>query len=134
MPNCSRDAGLGTPPQPIYFEPVSQVPNGLTAMFNQLGVPVNWVIRTSGDPLTLTERIRREALVASGGVPMAEPRLLEQVIDGSIARQRFSMLLLGVFAGLAYVTQRDRTLWRHLIRTCSAYARTRHPRGTRRCA
>jgi len=96
----THDEGLGTPPQPIYFEPVAQLPDTIMAMGNQL-LPVNWVIRTSGDPLVMAERIRRETLVASGGVPMAEPRLLEQVVDTSIARQRFTMTLLGIFAGLA---------------------------------
>ncbi len=96
----THDEGLGTPPQPIYFEPVAQLPDTLMAMGNQL-LPVNWVIRTSGDPLAMAEQIRRETLVASGGVPMAEPRLLEQVVDSSIARQRFTMTLLGIFAGLA---------------------------------
>ncbi|MGA7413629.1 MAG: ABC transporter permease [Bryobacteraceae bacterium] len=96
----TRDGGLGEPAQPIYFEPLAQLPDGIMALTNQL-VPVNWVIRTSGDPLVMAERIRRETLTASGGVPMAEPRLLERVVGDSIARQRFTMTLLGVFAGMA---------------------------------
>lgn len=96
----TRDEALGTPPQPIFFEPLAQLPDTLMAWGNQL-IPVNWVIRTSGDPLAMAEKIRRETLVASGDVPMAEPRLLEQVIGDSIARQRFAMTLLGIFAGLA---------------------------------
>ena len=32
---------------------------------------------------------------------MAQPRLLEQVVGDSIARQRFTMTLLGVFAAMA---------------------------------
>jgi putative ABC transport system permease protein len=96
----TRDGGLGQPAEPIYFEPLAQLPDGIMALTNQL-VPVNWVIRTTGDPLTLAERIRRETLTASGGVPMAQLRLLEQVVGDSIARQRFTMTLLGVFAGMA---------------------------------
>jgi len=96
----SRDGGLGEPARPIFFEPLAQVPDGIMALTNQL-VPVNWVIRTAGDPLAMAERIRRETLTASGGVPMAEPRLLEQVLGDSIARQRFTMTVLGVFAGMA---------------------------------
>ncbi len=96
----THDAGLANPPRPAYFEPQAQLPDGLNAMFHQL-LPINWVIRTSGDPRALTERIRRETLIASGGIPMAEPQLLEQVIDNSIARERFTMTLLGAFAGLA---------------------------------
>ena len=96
----TRDGGLGEPARPIYFEPLAQLPDGIMALTNQL-VPVNWVIRTAGDPLAMAERIRRETLTASGGVPMAEPRLLERVVGDSIARQRFTMTLLSVFAGLA---------------------------------
>jgi putative ABC transport system permease protein len=96
----TRDAGLKVPPQPIYFEPVAQLPDGLMALGNQL-IPINWVIRMTGDPMALAERIRRETLVVSGGIPMAEPRLLETIISSSIARQRFSMTLIGIFAGLA---------------------------------
>jgi putative ABC transport system permease protein len=96
----TRDGGLGEPAQPIYFEPLAQLPDGVMSLTNQL-VPVNWVIRTTGDPLAMAERIRRETLTASGGVPMAQPRLLEQVVGDSIARQRFTMTLLGVFASMA---------------------------------
>lgn len=96
----TRDGGLGEPARPIYFEPLAQLPDGIMALTNQL-VPVNWVIRTTADPLAMAERIRRETLTASGGVPMAEPRLLERVVGDSIARQRFTMTLLGIFAGMA---------------------------------
>ena len=96
----THDAGLGAPPQPIFFEPLAQLPDALMALDNQL-MPLNWVIRTSRDPLAMAEQIRRQTLTASGGVPMAEPRLLEDVVGASISRQRFSMTLLAIFAGLA---------------------------------
>lgn len=96
----THDAGLDAPPDATFFEPVAQMPDSLTALGNQL-VPANWVIHTAGNPMLLALRIRREALIASGGVPMADPRLLEEVIGSSIARQRFSMTLLSLFAALA---------------------------------
>ena len=55
----TRDGGLGQPAQPIYFEPLAQLPDGIMALTNQL-VPVNWIIRTTGDPMAMAERIRRE--------------------------------------------------------------------------
>jgi putative ABC transport system permease protein len=64
-------------------------------------IPLNWVIRTTRDPLALVPQIRRETLVASGGIPLAEPRRLEDYVGNSIAQQRFLMTLLSVFAGLA---------------------------------
>lgn len=96
----THDGGLAVPPDPTYFEPLAQLPDGLMALGNQL-LPLNWVIRTAGNPVAPARQIRRETLAASGGVPMAEPRLLEQVVGSSIARQRFSMTLLSLFAGLA---------------------------------
>lgn len=96
----TRDSGLGAPPPPIMYEPLAQVPDGLIALDNQLA-PLNWVIRTSDASMPMVEPIRRETLTASGGVPMAEPHLLEDVVGASISRQRFSMTLLSIFAGLA---------------------------------
>jgi ABC-type antimicrobial peptide transport system permease subunit len=65
--------------------------------------PLHWVIRTSHDPLRMAEQIRREALTVSGGVPMASPRPLDEIVASSIAQQRFTMSLLAIFAGLALV-------------------------------
>lgn len=94
-----RDAGLNRPAPPEFFEPESQFPTALTAMFNQLA-PLHWVIRTMGDPMAMAERIRREVLSVSGNVPMADPRPLRLLVSDSVARQRFVMQLLGIFAGL----------------------------------
>ncbi|MGH9582020.1 MAG: FtsX-like permease family protein, partial [Bryobacteraceae bacterium] len=96
----TRDAGLGKPAPPEMFEPETQVPNALINLARQL-VPLIWVIRTAGDPMMLSERIRRETLAASGGIPMAEPKLLSAIVSGSVARQRFLMTLLSIFAAIA---------------------------------
>jgi predicted permease len=95
-----HDAGLGQPAPSEMFEPQAQVPDALINLDRQLA-PINWVIRTTGDPMALAERIRRETLVASGGIPMAEPRLLSGILSDSVARQRFLMTLLCIFAGVA---------------------------------
>lgn len=96
----TRDDGLNAPAPPIYFEPVAQLPDKLMELGNQL-LPVNWLIRTSGNPLAMAETIRRETLAASGGIPMAEPQLFTDIVTSSIAQQKFSMILLGGFAGMA---------------------------------
>ncbi len=95
----TRDAGLGKPAPPEMFEPEAQVPNALINLDRQL-VPLIWVIRTAGDPMALSERIRRETLSASGGIPMAAPKLLSAIVSGSVTRQRFLMTLLSIFAGI----------------------------------
>ena len=95
-----RDAGLGRPAPPEMFEPEAQVPDGLMKLDISL-LPLKWVIRTTRDPLSLAGIVRREALTVAGDVPMSEPKPLEEIISASLARQRFMMTLLGVFAGLA---------------------------------
>jgi putative ABC transport system permease protein len=95
-----HDAGLGETAPPEMFAPEAQVPDGLMNLDRQLA-PLNWVIRTAGDPMALAERIRRETLAASGGIPMAEPRPLSAILSDSVARQRFLMTLLSIFAGIA---------------------------------
>jgi predicted permease len=98
----THDAGLGVPPQPIFFEPVAQMPDKLMALDNELA-PINWIIRTDRNPMGMSDQIRRETLAASGDVPMAEPHLLSDIVGSSIAQQRFSMTLLSVFASVALV-------------------------------
>ncbi len=98
----TSEMGLGIPPPPMLFEPLTQLPDAVTATGTK-AAPVKWVIRTSRDPLGMAEQIRREALTVSDGVPMSTPRSLEELLGGSIAQQRFSMTLLVLFAGLALI-------------------------------
>lgn len=95
-----RDAGLGEPAPPEMFVPEAQVPDTLMQVDRQL-TPLNWVIRTSENPMALTERICRETLVSSGGIPMAAPKLLSGIVAESVASQRFLMILLSIFAAIA---------------------------------
>jgi putative ABC transport system permease protein len=96
----TRDAGLGQPDPPVMFVPEAQVGEALLKL-DMSALPLNWIIRTSGNPMALAERIRREALTVAGDVPLAEPRPLEGIISNSLARQRFVMTLLIAFASLA---------------------------------
>jgi ABC-type antimicrobial peptide transport system permease subunit len=84
----------------MMFEPLAQVPEPMVRLFVKL-IPLHWVVRTSHDPMAFADTIRRETLVASGGIPLADPMPLEQYVGDSISQQRFMMSLLGVFAGLA---------------------------------
>ena len=96
----TRDEGLGRPAPPEMFEPEAQVPTGLLKLDISI-LPLKWVIRTSRDPLALAGIVRREALTVAGDLPMSEPKPLAAIISDSLARQRFVVTLLGVFAGIA---------------------------------
>jgi putative ABC transport system permease protein len=66
-----------------------------------LDIPITWGIRTKTDPYSLSSDIQRELRIASGGLPVAHIRSMEQVSADSTARNQFNMTLLSIFAGLA---------------------------------
>jgi len=60
-------------------------------------------VRTTVDPLSLVNSVRRQASEGDADQPVFDIQTMEQIVSGSVAGRRFSMLLLGVFAGLALV-------------------------------
>jgi hypothetical protein len=81
----------------MYY-PFAQVPDSLMRLFAGF---MSMAVRTTADPLLMTESLQRELRGVAGDLVLYQPRSLEQLADSSLARQRFLMLLLGVFAGLA---------------------------------
>jgi putative ABC transport system permease protein len=61
------------------------------------------VVRTAGDPTTLSSAIRGEVLKLDKEQPVSSIRTLEQNFAASLAQQQFAMVLLGVFAAVALV-------------------------------
>lgn len=95
-----HDGGLNRDPQPNMYVPASQVTDGMTALNARLG-PLVWLVRTKSDPHPLIPTIRKELTEASGGLPVAHIRTMDEVVTISTARQNFNMLLLTIFAGSA---------------------------------
>jgi putative ABC transport system permease protein len=61
------------------------------------------VARTAGDPLSLSAALRSQVLSIDKQQPVASIRTMEQILYNSLANQRFSMLLLAIFAVVALV-------------------------------
>ncbi len=59
------------------------------------------VVRTAGDPTSLSSAIRNEVLKLDKEQPVSTITTLDKLVSTSIAQQKFSMLLLGVFAAVA---------------------------------
>ena len=87
-----RQYELGIEPKPQMYLPHAQ---------NEFFEPRALVVRTNVDPLTLAATVRRTVWEIDKDQPVSDINSMEQVVSESVARQRFSMLLLGVFAGLA---------------------------------
>jgi putative ABC transport system permease protein len=61
------------------------------------------VLRTSVDPNSLASAVRNAVWAIDKDQPVSNLRSMDEIVSAAVARQRFSMLLLGVFAGLALV-------------------------------
>ena len=59
------------------------------------------VARTTGDPASVASAMLREIHAVDPGVPVIEVRTMRERLHDSLARQRFSMAVLGGFAGFA---------------------------------
>lgn len=95
-----RDHALSKKPEPMMYVPIAQLTDGLTAADNAFS-PIMWAIRTKSEPYSLIAKIRRELRIASGGLPVAHIRSMDQVSVQSTARTNFNVTLLSIFAGLA---------------------------------
>src|SRR5438046_1431400 len=86
-----RHFGLDVDPKPEMYVPFAQDPYFTTI----------YVVRSNQDPGSLLPAIRREIQSLDSAVPLANVRTFENVIADSIAPRRLSVVLLGVFAGVA---------------------------------
>ncbi|HEY6413259.1 MAG TPA: ABC transporter permease [Edaphobacter sp.] len=97
----THDGGLNRAPFPTMFIPVAQMPDAETALNSRIA-PLWWVVRSNVDPHTLGAPISAALREASGGLPVAHVRTMDEIVVRNTSRQRFNMLLLTIFgaAGL----------------------------------
>lgn len=81
-----------------FYYPFAQVSDTLLRRWSQL---MSLAVRTNIPPLNVVEPLRREVRGATGDQVLYEVRTLDQLATGTLARQRFLLLLFGIFAALA---------------------------------
>jgi ABC-type antimicrobial peptide transport system permease subunit len=62
---------------------------------------LQFAARTEGDPLALVPGVREAVASLDPGLPIAQVRTLEDLVDTAMARPRFLSTLVALFAGLA---------------------------------
>jgi predicted permease len=62
---------------------------------------MNIVLRTSTDPASMTSAVKSATHEVDPDLPLYDVRTMSQRVEISLARRRFAMLLLGLFAALA---------------------------------
>jgi putative ABC transport system permease protein len=91
-----HDTGLNRKPGPIMYVPTAQ----LSKAINAPNIPMAWVVRAQTDPAALIPAMRERVRQATG-MPVFDVKSMDEVVALSTARQRFNMLLMTVFAGVA---------------------------------
>jgi predicted permease len=92
-----RSVGLGDPvPAEIYL-----LHEQMLAITESTAQTMYVVMRTAGDPLLLAGAARRAVRDLDPLLAITNIRTMTTMIDLSVARPRFTMLLLGVFGGVA---------------------------------
>ena len=84
----------------MIYVPQAQVPNGMTGIDLRI-LPIAWAVRTAVEPYSLRGAIQRELQEASGGLPVAHIRSMEEVVRHSTVRSDFNAVLLTAFAAAA---------------------------------
>ncbi len=95
-----RSSGLAESPPAELFMPHEQMPITVDAIERAMYI----LIRTRGvDPMTLATPARQAVRELDPLLAITSIRTLPELMDLSVARQRFTMLLLGVFGSVALV-------------------------------
>jgi putative ABC transport system permease protein len=82
---------LDTDSRIALYRPQTQYPTGT----------MNVVLRTGTDPAALTSAVKQTIRALDSDLPLYNVRTMEQRMEESLARRRFSMLLLALFACVA---------------------------------
>jgi putative ABC transport system permease protein len=88
-----KQTTLDAEARPAMYMPHLQSPNnGMTVL-----------VRASGDPLAIATAVREQVRTIDRDIPVTHIQSMVQVLGASVAQQRFSMLVVGLFAALALV-------------------------------
>ena len=86
-----KQESLRTPTPPQVYEPLAQKP----------GPTLHVLLRAPEEPLRFAATVRREVRAIDNAQPISAARPMKEIVARSLTRDRFSVSILGAFAGLA---------------------------------
>ena len=96
-----KEMGMGRPPRATVYVPQPQVLDSLNAMTN-FWFASSLLVRTAG-PVDVSAEVSKIVAAVDPQEPVTSIEAMSNVRSRSIAEQRFLMVLMGIFAGLALV-------------------------------
>jgi putative ABC transport system permease protein len=94
-----RHLGLTADPSPEIYVPIRQLSPDFWSVF--VPVPLSFVVRSTTEFTSLAPQIRGAVREVDPEQPISRLREATELLSDSVARQRFTMLLLVLFGGLA---------------------------------
>jgi len=88
-----KNAGVDKPTGTEVYVPYTQVDGGIRGMF--------LLLKTSGDPRSIIGTVRTQILQIDPTLPVAQVRMMDDVIDAATTRPRFLTVLLSLFSFIA---------------------------------
>ena len=98
----TREQGLRFKPTLTMYVPIAQSPELITQLVLEK-IPPRWVLRTDREPTSLVPAVRQAVLAVDGTQPPTDFARMSDVLGRSISSNRFNMLMLTAFSGLALV-------------------------------
>jgi predicted permease len=81
-----------------FYYPFAQLPDQFLRRWSEL---MSLAVRTNVEPLSVVDSLRQQVRGATGDQVVYEVRTMKWLARGTLARQRFLLLLFSIFAGLA---------------------------------
>jgi putative ABC transport system permease protein len=94
-----RDTGLDTAPRPLYYLLQSQMPGTTQGSARSMSL----IVRVDGEPEAVAGGIRDAVRQLDSSLPVFDVQSLDTIIDRSVARPRFTTMLLALFAVVGIV-------------------------------
>jgi len=95
-----KDYGLdAVDPVVTLYIPLSQLSTPLLGGWSSF--PMSLVVRTNSTPSSLTSAVTSAVHQVDSELPLLQILTMQDVVGASLSQQRFNMLLLAIFAGLA---------------------------------
>jgi putative ABC transport system permease protein len=88
-----------TQPQATLYSPLAQISTARDEAWRSFGMKL--AVRTNAAPLSVAPAIAGAVRKIDADVPLLNIRAMDDSVSASLSRARFTMLLLGAFAGLA---------------------------------
>lgn len=92
-------AGLENTAPPIVYFSMAQAPEELAEYI--VRSPIGWLIRTREDSRGIRSSLQTQLAQASGGLPVANIRSMDDILGRSVAERQFNMILLTIFGASA---------------------------------